>query len=135
MRRLRIEVSMLVVISVFWTGTPAFAGPGRKVGPPLTPPGRAVGVPWESRGAPCRACGHGSRASHRTAAEGQAEGAHQATPPCRGCAHQMAVDSRAKAQPAMIADMGLARGTSLANGVSRIELMVVDEAHSTLSLV
>ncbi|HSF30829.1 MAG TPA: hypothetical protein VLK82_10210 [Candidatus Tectomicrobia bacterium] len=50
MRRLRIEVSVLVVISVFWTGTLALAGPGRKVGPPLTPPGQAVETPGKAEG-------------------------------------------------------------------------------------
>ena len=41
---------MLVVISLLWTGTLAFAGPGRKVGPPTTPPGQAVESPGTAEG-------------------------------------------------------------------------------------
>ena len=41
----------------------------------------------------------------RAIEEGQAAGAHQATPPSRGCSYRMAVGSRAKARPAMIAEV------------------------------
>ena len=50
MERLRISLIMLVAISVLWTCTPAFAGPGRKVGPPTTPPGQAVETPGKAEG-------------------------------------------------------------------------------------
>jgi hypothetical protein len=50
MWRLRIGLSMLVAISLLSTGTPAFAGPGRKVGPPLTPPGKATESPGKAEG-------------------------------------------------------------------------------------
>jgi hypothetical protein len=50
MWRLRIGLIMLVAISLVWIGTPAFAGPGRKVGPPSAPPGQAVESPGEVEG-------------------------------------------------------------------------------------
>jgi hypothetical protein len=50
MWRLRIGLIMLLAIGLLWTGTPAFAGPGRKVGPPLTPPGQAVETPGKAEG-------------------------------------------------------------------------------------
>jgi hypothetical protein len=50
MKRLHIGLSMLVVISLLWSSTPALAGPGRKVGPPLTPPGQAVESPGKAEG-------------------------------------------------------------------------------------
>jgi hypothetical protein len=50
MERLRIGLIMLVAISLVWTGTPAFAGSGRKVGPPTTPPGQAVETPGPAEG-------------------------------------------------------------------------------------
>ncbi len=50
MRCLRIGLSVLVAISILWTGTLAVAGPGRKVGPPLTPPGQAVESPGRVEG-------------------------------------------------------------------------------------
>ena len=36
----RIGLIMLVAVSLVWTGMPAVAGPGRKVGPPSVPPAR-----------------------------------------------------------------------------------------------
>jgi hypothetical protein len=50
MRRWRIGLLMLVAVSLFWAGMPAFAGPGRKVGPPPAPPGQAVESPGEAEG-------------------------------------------------------------------------------------
>jgi hypothetical protein len=50
MWRLRIALSILAAISLVWTGTPAFSSPGRKVGPPLTPPGQAVESPGKAEG-------------------------------------------------------------------------------------
>jgi hypothetical protein len=50
MWRLRVGLIMLVAISLLWNGTPAFAGPGRKVGPPLAPPGQAVESPGKAEG-------------------------------------------------------------------------------------
>jgi hypothetical protein len=47
---LRIGLIMLVAISSLWTGTPAVAGSGRKVGPPLAPPGQAVETPGKAEG-------------------------------------------------------------------------------------
>jgi hypothetical protein len=47
---LRIGLIMLVAISVLWTGTPAFAGSGRKVGPPSAPLGQAVESPGKAEG-------------------------------------------------------------------------------------
>jgi hypothetical protein len=47
---LRIGLIMLVGISLLWTDLPAFAGPGRKVGPPLTPPGQAMESPGKAEG-------------------------------------------------------------------------------------
>jgi hypothetical protein len=41
---------MLVAASLVWAGTPAFAGPGRKVGPPSIPPGQAVEAPGKAEG-------------------------------------------------------------------------------------
>jgi hypothetical protein len=46
----RIGWIMLVVIGLLWTGTPAFAGPGRKVGPPSAPPGQAEESPGKAEG-------------------------------------------------------------------------------------
>jgi hypothetical protein len=50
MGRWRSGVIMLVAVSLGWTGPPAFAGPGRKVGPPPAPPGQAVESPGEAEG-------------------------------------------------------------------------------------
>jgi 2-keto-4-pentenoate hydratase/2-oxohepta-3-ene-1,7-dioic acid hydratase in catechol pathway len=50
MWRWRIGLIMLVAGSLLSTGTPAFVGPGRKVGPPPTPPGQAVDSPGEAEG-------------------------------------------------------------------------------------
>ena len=50
MRCLRIGLSVLVAISIVSTSMRAFAGPGRKVGPPLTPPGQAVESPGKAEG-------------------------------------------------------------------------------------
>jgi hypothetical protein len=50
MWRLRIGLIMLVAISLLWTGMSAFAGPGRKVGPALTPPGQAIESPGKAEG-------------------------------------------------------------------------------------
>jgi hypothetical protein len=50
MWRLRIGLIMPMAISLVWIGTPAFAGPGRKVGPPSAPPGQAVESPGEVEG-------------------------------------------------------------------------------------
>jgi hypothetical protein len=50
MWRWRSGLLMLVAISLVWTGTPAGAGPGRKVGPPSIPPGQAVESPGEVEG-------------------------------------------------------------------------------------
>ena len=50
MGRLRVGPMMLVAISVLWIGTPAVAGPGRKVGPPSAPPGQTVESPGEIEG-------------------------------------------------------------------------------------
>jgi hypothetical protein len=50
MWRWRIGVMMLVVVSLVWTGTPAFAGPGRKVGPPPEPPGQVEESPGRAEG-------------------------------------------------------------------------------------
>jgi hypothetical protein len=47
---LRIGLSMLVTVSLLWTGTLAFSSPGRKVGPPTAPPGQAVGTPGKAEG-------------------------------------------------------------------------------------
>jgi hypothetical protein len=50
MWRLRIGLIMLVAISLLWTSTPVFSSPGRKVGPPLTPPGQEVESPGTAGG-------------------------------------------------------------------------------------
>jgi hypothetical protein len=50
MWRWRIGLIMLVAVSLLWTGTHAFAGPGRKVGPPPAPPGQGVESPGEVEG-------------------------------------------------------------------------------------
>jgi hypothetical protein len=50
MWRWRIGLIMLVAVSLVWTGTPAFAGPGRKVGPPPQPPGQVEESPGKAEG-------------------------------------------------------------------------------------
>jgi hypothetical protein len=50
MWRLRVGLIMLVAISLLWTGAPAVAGSGRKVGPPLEPPGQAEVGPGRAEG-------------------------------------------------------------------------------------
>jgi hypothetical protein len=50
MRRLCIALIMLAAISLSSTGAPTFAGPGRKVGPPLAPPGQASESPGKVEG-------------------------------------------------------------------------------------
>lgn len=50
MWRWRVGLIMLVAGSLLSTSTPAFASPGRKVGPPPTPPGQAVESPGEAEG-------------------------------------------------------------------------------------
>jgi hypothetical protein len=50
MWRWRIGLIVLVAVSLVWTGTPAFAGPGRKVGPPPEPPGQAEESPGKAEG-------------------------------------------------------------------------------------
>jgi hypothetical protein len=50
MWRLRIGPIMLVAISLLRIGALAFAGSGRKVGPPLVPPGQAVESPGNAEG-------------------------------------------------------------------------------------
>jgi hypothetical protein len=46
----RIGLIMLVAVSLVWTGTPAVAGPGRKVGPPSAPLGQAEESPGQAEG-------------------------------------------------------------------------------------
>ena len=46
----RIGLIMLVAVSLVWTGTPAVAGSGRKVGPPSAPPSQAVESPGKAEG-------------------------------------------------------------------------------------
>jgi hypothetical protein len=50
MRGLRGGLIILVAAILVWTGTPVFAGPGRKVGPPSIPPGQAVESPGKAEG-------------------------------------------------------------------------------------
>lgn len=50
MSRWRIGLIMLVAVNLLWTGPPAFAGPGRKVGPPPEPPGQADESPGKAEG-------------------------------------------------------------------------------------
>ena len=50
MGRWRIGLIMLVAVTLLWSGPPAFAAPGRKVGPPPAPPGQAEESPGKAEG-------------------------------------------------------------------------------------
>lgn len=80
----RIGPIMVVAVSLVWIGTPAFAGPGRKVGPPPVPPGQAEESPGKAEGRHVGPAETAPEHAKETPKKGKQKGHAKQHPPVEG---------------------------------------------------